>query len=135
KENASFRERVEELFRAQMKVVKYSFSLSPIIELISSLGLSVAFVLGYRNGVDGGVFLGIFLALYFSYSPLKRIGTFSGELHKGSAALAPIQEILDTQAPIADPADPIELPDLRGEIAFRDVSFNYGDNPALRGVS
>ena len=135
RETAAFDARASLLFKAQMKVVKYSQSLSPTVEFISSIGLSVAFVVGYRNGVPGEDFLGIFIALYLSYTPLKRIGRFSGELYQGTAALRRIQEIISTPVDIADPAQPLPLRPAAGHIEFRDVSFAYGDTPALSHIS
>jgi ATP-binding cassette, subfamily B, bacterial MsbA len=43
--------------------------------------------------------------------------------------------VLHEPVTIADPAAPILVGRLRGEIAFADVSFAYGDKPALRHVT
>ena len=135
RENLRFTERVTELFRAQLKVVKYSFSIGPVVEIVSSIGLSIAFIIGYKQGIDGGVFTGIFLALYFTYTAIKRLGTFSGELHKGIAALDRINEVIDQPITIEDPENPIELDTIQGNIDFRDVTFSYSDTPALSNVN
>jgi len=135
RENRLFRDKVSELLRAQLKVVKYAFSLSPVVEFISSMGLAAAFVIGYLQGIEAGVFLGIFLALYMSYAPLKRMGAFAGELHKANAALSRIQEVVNQPLFIDDPPSPAPANRLKGEIEFRDVAFDYGDSPALRGVT
>jgi ATP-binding cassette subfamily B protein len=48
------------------------------------------------------------------------------------AALDKIFELLDEQPDLADEPDAIELPRVRGEIEFDDVSFSYdGETPAL----
>ncbi len=135
KERLQFSRRIAELFKAQMKVIKYSFSIGPVVELCSSIGLSIAFLIGYYNGVEGGVFTAIFLALYFTYTAVKKLGTFSAELHKGVASYLRVQEILDTRITVKDPDQPLPLESVEGEIEFRDVSFSYGEVNALEAVN
>lgn len=132
RENKRFSSRLADLFVSQMKVVKYQFGLGPVVEVFSSLGLSIAFVIGYYNNVPGGVFTSIFLALYLTYTAVKKLGTFASELSKGVASYQRIEEILDSPVDIDDPAEPIQLSEIKGDIEFRDVTFSYGDTPALR---
>ncbi|HND56562.1 MAG TPA: ATP-binding cassette domain-containing protein, partial [Pirellulaceae bacterium] len=46
-----------------------------------------------------------------------------------------LEVVLNEPVAIADPADPVTVGRLRGDIAFADVSFAYGDNPALADVA
>ena len=135
RENTRFTSRLAELFSSQMKVVKYTFSLSPVVEIISSVGLASAFVIGYYKGVTGEVFIAIFAALYFSYAPIKRISYLAGELRKGSESLKRIREILAEPIGIEEPSSPVDFGSLKGEITFSKVSFAYGDTPALSEIS
>src|SRR5947208_12172038 len=51
------------------------------------------------------------------------------------AALDKIFQLLDEQPDLVDPPDATELPKLRGEVTFDDVSFRYGDGEwALRDI-
>ncbi len=134
RENQRFSSKLGELFRSQMKVVKYTFSLSPVVEIISSIGLASAFVIGYYRGVPGEVFIAIFAALYFSYSPVKRISYLAGELRKGSESLKRIREIIAEPIEIEDPGESVSNASIQGEIAFKDVSFAYGEEPVLQNV-
>lgn len=131
RENRRFADKLKELFLSQMKVVKYTFSLSPIVEIISSVGLASAFVIGYYKGVSGEVFIAIFAALYFSYSPIKRISYLAGELRKGAESLKRIQEIISEPIGIEEPASPVPFDKPIGKIEFENVSFSYGDAPAI----
>ena len=134
-ERKRFHERVTDLFRAQMKVVKYTYSMGPVVEIFSSIGLSIAFIIGYQKGIDGGVFSGIFLALYFTYTSVKKIGTFSGELYKGAAALDRISEVISQPIELKDPENPVTIDNLQGDIEFRDVSFSYDETVALNSIN
>jgi len=135
RESSRFRDRAAQLYRAQMKVVKYGFSLPPVIETISSVGLSIAFVIGYYQGVAGGVFTGVFLALYFLYTAIKSLGMFAAELSKGAAALNRVEEIL--REPINVVEDPKALPfgAAKGDIHFDRVDFSYDSTLVLSKVS
>lgn len=135
RENQRFTQRLADLFRSQMKVVKYQFGLGPVVEVCSSIGLSIAFIIGYYNGVTGAVFTAIFLALYLLYSAVKKIGTFASELKKGVASYQRIEEILDSPVDIDDPESPIEIDTVAGDLEFKDVSFSYGDTPALKSAT
>ncbi|EDY83290.1 ABC transporter, ATP-binding protein [Verrucomicrobiia bacterium DG1235] len=135
RENTRFTTRLADLFISQMKVVKYQFGLGPIVEVCSSIGLSIAFIIGYYNGVPAGVFTSIFLALYLTYTAVKKLGTFASELSKGVASYQRIAEILDSPVDIDDPAEPLEIGHVNGEIEFKDVSFAYGETPALKSAN
>ncbi|MDQ8187978.1 ABC transporter ATP-binding protein [Pelagicoccus sp. SDUM812002] len=135
RENTRFAARLADLFIFQMKVVKYQFGLGPVVEVCSSVGLSIAFIIGYYNGVPAGVFTSIFLALYLTYTAVKKLGTFASELSKGVASYQRIAEILDSPVDIDDPVDPIEITSVDGDIEFKDVSFSYGETPALKSAN
>ncbi len=135
RETRRFSKRLSELFHSQMKVVKYTFSLSPVVEIISSVGLASAFVVGYYKGVTGEVFIAIFAALYFSYSPIKRISYLAGELKKGAESLRRIREVINEPLLIEEPDSPVPISSIQGRIEFSNVSFSYGDSPALKNAS
>jgi len=124
------------LVRAQMKVAKYSLALTPSIEVISAVGLSVTLVYAYRTHVHLASFVSILMALYASYEPIKKLGAVNNELRRGSASLDRLEEVLNEPVTIADPADPTTVGRLRGDLDFRDVGFFYkAGTPVLSAVS
>ncbi len=62
-----------------------------------------------------------------------------GELQRAAGATERLVELLNAQDSVDDPADPVPLAqDVKGEIAFQEVSFRYPSRPetlALDGVS
>lgn len=136
RESSRFRKRADHLYRSQMKVVKYGFSLPPVIETISSVGLSIAFVIGYYQGVAGGVFTGVFLALYFLYNAIKSLGMFAAELSKGAAAYERVEEILQHPIEVAEDPNAAPFRPATGDIQFDQVDFSYDSSPiVLQNVS
>ncbi len=124
------------LVRANMKVVKYAQMLAPSIEILSAIGISITFVYAYRFNVHSGSFLGILTALFLSYEPLKKLGAVNNELKRGSASLQRLEAVLNEPETITDPARPVTVGRLRGDIAFEAVNFAYKANePVLRAVS
>ncbi|TVR54562.1 MAG: ABC transporter ATP-binding protein [Puniceicoccaceae bacterium] len=133
-ETEHFRRLVRSLFGFQMKVVKYNQALSPTVEFIAAFGLSLSFVFAYREGLELTSFITIFMALYLSYEPIKKMGMINNELRKGLAALDRLESVLNAPVEIEDPADPVPVDRLRGRIEFEDVSFAYEDTPVLHHV-
>ena len=124
------------LVRANMKVVKYAQMLAPSIEILSAIGISITFVYAYRFNVHSGSFLGILTALFLSYEPLKKLGAVNNELKRGTASLRRLEVVLDEPETIRDPAQPVAVGRLRGDIAFEAVDFGYKPNePVLRSIS
>jgi ATP-binding cassette, subfamily B, bacterial MsbA len=124
------------MVRAQMKVAKYAQSLTPMIEIISAIGISITFVYVYKSGISLGSFMAIIAALYACYDPIKKLGSLSNEIVRGQAALSRIEEVLHEPLVIQDPANPAKVDRLQGHIAFRDATFAYKtDAPVLKQVS
>ncbi|MEN9840914.1 MAG: hypothetical protein RL376_714 [Verrucomicrobiota bacterium] len=113
------------LVAAQMKVVKYQQALSPSIEIISSAGLSVTLVYAYLTGLSLESFLAIIAALYSCYDPIKKLGALQNVAKIGTAALDRLEQILHAPDTIAEPANPVAITRLRGDIVFEDVGLRY----------
>jgi subfamily B ATP-binding cassette protein MsbA len=123
------------LIIAQMKVVKYAQALTPAIELISAFGIAATLIFAYYAGVKLETFLSIITALYLCYEPIKKLGYLNSELNRGAASLSRLEYVLDEPVTITDPASPVPVARLRGHVEFKDVTFAYGDSPALSKVS
>ncbi len=136
KEVDLFAQTTRRLFQIQLKVVKYSQILSPTIEVIASLGIAFSLYYAYYAGVSLAIFVAILGALFACYEPVKKLGALHAQFTKGSASLTRIEEILHEPLEITDPASPVSVGRLRGDLAFEKVTFAYktGD-PVLRDVS
>ena len=120
---------------AQMRIVKYAQALTPAIELLSSLGIAATLVFAYKAGVKWDTFLAVITALYLCYEPIKKIGYLNTEMNRGSASLERLEHVLHEPLTITDPVPPAPVTRLRGHIAFKDVTFSYGEVPALQNIN
>lgn len=128
-----FRATSRALFRAQLKIVKYAQGLNPVIEFISALGIALTIVFAYRSGVTLVDLTSVLLALYMCYEPIKKLGYLNSDLKRGAAALDRLEPVLHADAAIADPAKPVPIDRVRGDIVFDHVTFAYNEGePALR---
>jgi ATP-binding cassette, subfamily B, bacterial MsbA len=124
------------IVKAQMKVVKYAQSLAPAIEIISAVGISITFIYAYRARIPLESFLAIIFALAVSYDPVKKLGALSNEVRRGEVSLDRLEDVLKEPISISDPIEPVEVARLKGDVAFKDVTFAYvPGEPVLRDIS
>ncbi|MBI2814909.1 MAG: ABC transporter ATP-binding protein [Opitutae bacterium] len=135
RETERFGQATNRLITAQMKVVKYAQALTPSIELLSSVGIAATLIFAYYAEVKLETFLAIITALYLCYEPIKKLGYLNSELNRGAASLERLEYVLDEPVTITDPANPVPVTKLRGDIAFQGVTFSYGDSPALKNIT
>ncbi|GAB4344864.1 MAG: ABC transporter ATP-binding protein [Candidatus Abyssubacteria bacterium] len=129
-----------DLMGAQLKSVFYESGLSALVEFIGSLGL--ALILWYGGGqivretlTFGSLVLFIELVGRF-FEPIFSLSQQYTVMQSAMAASERIFKLLDTTDTILNPAEPVPLEVVKGEIEFRDVWFGYkSEEPVIRGVS
>jgi ATP-binding cassette subfamily B protein len=138
-ETAAFAELNREYINRNMGVIKTSGALWPLIDLF--LGLAAVMLLwqGGQAVIGGRITLGQFVQ-FTAYLgllswPMIALGWVVNLMQRGLASMKRLDEIFNQKPQIADPPDARPLPDLRGEVEFRDVTFAYDGTPVLRGIS
>jgi len=129
KEIDRFRNASREYLWARMKVIKYSHLLTPIIEIITAAGISVAIFQASRTSVRLDAFIPVIMALYMSYEPIKKLGSIQNQIKQALASIRRIDDILDADEAIKDPSNPITTP-ISGNIEFKNVCYFYDNNNA-----
>jgi subfamily B ATP-binding cassette protein MsbA len=142
-----FAERIRDILRISLKIVKYQSMISPAVEIISAIGFSIALYFGVRQGLTYETFTALALALYFAYEPIKKLGSIHASVKQGEASLDRLDMVLDATSTVPESATPRSLPEFPTTICFDNVSFDYGprtsmdttgaatQKPALNGVS
>jgi ATP-binding cassette subfamily B protein/subfamily B ATP-binding cassette protein MsbA len=83
-----------------------------------------------------GEFMSFFTAMSLTFQPMRRLGELSGTWQVAAASLERIYDLFDTQPVQTRPATSAALPAPGApEIRFDAVTFSYGDQPILRGLS
>ncbi|MDO5614459.1 MAG: ABC transporter ATP-binding protein [Paracoccus sp. (in: a-proteobacteria)] len=88
-----------------------------------------------KGQMTTGGFVGFLLLVGVFYRPLEKIAAVIETYPRGIAGFRRYQELLATEPEIADAPGTIPAPDLRGDIRFQGVSFEYNtDRPILRDI-
>ena len=124
---------------ANMKTVYLNAAYFPSVELISAVATAAILLYGGHQVVEGAVTIGVLASFVFYlqsfFDPIQQLSQLYTTYQSGMAALDKIFELLDEEPEIEDGPDAIELPQLRGEIRFEGVSFQYDpDDVATRAL-
>lgn len=127
--------RVLELMKWQLKVLKYERSVAPLVEFVATISVAIVIVYAGRNSVGIQELVPLLGALYFCYEPVKKLGKITTHLKSMEASLDRLEEISKAEPEVLDPDVPVELDEVRGEIAFNEVSFAYEEESVLKQVT
>ena len=113
----------------------------PTLQLFGGLAAVVVLWLGGRQIIDGQITVGDFIAFGFYLTllmwPMIAVGWVTNLVQRGAASMGRIDALFAEPAVITDPAHPVVLSDIRGDIEFDDVWFRYPDTErwVLEGIS
>ena len=113
---------------------------TPSNTVISSIGVALVLVFGGVRVLEGSLTLGelILFGTYFTQivGPVRMYARLINFYQDGIVSARRVFEVLDVGGDVPEPENPVELPRLKGEIEFRDVSFNYeGASEVLHNVN
>ena len=115
--------------KANLKNAKYMATLTPTIEFVAALGVTLILWYGGNNVIAGETTAGslvAFLAYAVNISnPIKRITRVSGNIQKALAAAQRVFDVLDLREEVQDLPDAKALPAVTGNVSFEHVTFSY----------
>ncbi len=127
-------------FSANMKNIRLSSMLTPMVEFVAAIGVTVVLWYGGRSVIDGVITAGELIAfLVYAVNianPLKRLTRVIAGIQKALAAGDRVFAVLDMEEDIKDNPDAAELPEITGHVEFDNVSFAYtGDEVVLKDLN
>ena len=137
---ARFETTVRRVFDQSMIATRLRAYYNPFIGFLPSIGLAVILLIGGRQVIDGSLSLGDFTAFYtyllLLIGPMRQLGLALGMAQRATASGARLFEILDREPELRSPPGAPPLPDGRGRVELRDVTFGYetAPRPALCDV-
>jgi len=137
-----FNQRVNAVYNADAQVATASATFWPTIGLLNNLSTAIIWMVGgiqilHSHGqITPGTLLA-FLQYYAMFSGnFQTICRSTDFLSNSLTATERIFEVLDQEIEVADVPDPVRMPNIRGEIEFRNVNFGYEPiNPVLKDIS
>ena len=139
-QNLKFDEQLNNLFKLRIKITQRTGSISPIMHVIVSIGIGLA--IGYgshliHNGtITSGNFVSFITALIMLYTPIKGLGGNVKGMQTAMLALERVMKNLEAKLYIIDKPNALTLDDLKNNIEFENVSFEYKKGiPVLKNIN
>lgn len=128
-----FYELVRQHYQAFIDAVVVADGFGPVVEITWGLGGFLLYFIGIRVIGVGEIGIGTFLAfstyIAMFWSPIRNLANFYNKLTTNISAAERIFDIIDTEADISDREGAGILPQVKGEVDFKQVSFAYSDEP------
>ncbi|MBA0049682.1 ABC transporter ATP-binding protein [Streptomyces sp. AJS327] len=117
----------------------------PFVQLLANVSTAVVLIVG-AGRIDSGTLTAGALVAYLLYielffAPVQQLSQVFDGYQQAAVALRRIQDLLREETSTPLPERPRPVPELRGEVTFRDVRFRYttaeglpGEEEALSGV-
>ncbi|MDE7152861.1 MAG: ABC transporter ATP-binding protein/permease [Muribaculaceae bacterium] len=112
----------------------------PMSEFLGTVAIAIvlwfggSLILNGYSSMNAASFIYYMVIFYSIINPAKDLSKAVYSIQKGLASMERIDKILGADNPIKDPAEPVKIEHLKGNISYKDVTFSYGQNPVLRDI-
>jgi ATP-binding cassette, subfamily B, bacterial len=118
-----------------IRISRMEAAATRLVEIISAVGTAIVVLFGCIQAVAGKMTPGdvLIFASYMAqiYQPIRQITRLSTRFSRASVSMERINSILETEPDIQDSPDAITISQLRGEIAFDNVTFGYSEDKII----
>lgn len=133
KDNKKFR-------KAKLAAYKVMAMTNSSMYMMTRFATLVVLVVGawfsFSGSLSYGELVGFILYVNVLFKPVDKISALMELYPKGMAGFKRFTELIDSEPDVQDVPDAIEVPHLRGDISFQNVSFSYeGDKPVLENIN
>lgn len=127
-------------FRAGVRLAWVGSLSSPFMEFLGGVVGAFILIVGTTRIAEGHISPGDFgsfvVAIFYSYTPIKRLSRANTVIQHGVASYQRIKEVLLSHYRIVDQPQSYPLPPVNGNVRFENVSFSYNDTrPILQNVN
>lgn len=138
KENTGIFNRLSKNYRSSwMRAVMFNFTMGPSVDVISTVTTSFIYVLGVKwiLAPDATLTVGVLIAFtaYIGrfWAPINTLAGFYNSLLTAISYLERIFETIDEPVAVKDAEDAIEMPEVKGKVEFKNVSFSYEEGSKI----
>jgi ABC-type multidrug transport system fused ATPase/permease subunit len=112
----------------------------PLVEVVAAVAIALVIIFGGLQVAQGHLMIGVLVAftLYINrfFDPIRDLSQQYTQLQRSGVAAERIFQILDVPVEIQDRPAALTLPQLRGDVEFRDVVFGYSPgHPVLHSLN
>ena len=119
----------DDFFDQQMRVSRIFSVLFPLIFLLANIGSVTILYFAGGQIIDGNIALGEYqkfnLYLVYIFFPLGQLGFIISLMSQAAASSSRIFEVLDAKVEVDRNEDKADLPAIKGNVEFKDVTFRY----------
>lgn len=128
--------------KSWLNAVKYNFLLNPVVQTITVVTTAIIYVMGVAWITDGYATMTVGTLVAFTgyisrfWAPITTLANFYNSVLTAISYLERIFETIDEPVKVTDAPDAKPMPEIKGEVEFKDVCFAYDDGvPVLKNVS
>lgn len=138
--STKFSQILHSVFNFSIKMTQRTAWISPFMHFVVSVGIGLAIALGswliVKGTISSGNFVSFITALILLYTPIKNLGGNAVAVQQSFLAIERVFELLDDELPIRDKENAVKINEIRNDIEFKDVCFEYLPNvPVLSNIN
>ncbi|MEA2691699.1 MAG: ATP-binding cassette, subfamily multidrug efflux pump [Acidobacteriota bacterium] len=142
-EQAVFGRLNDEYVEGNRKLIAWTSAFHPLLQALIGIGFAAVLWYGGRLVIRHDISLGQFVTFNAFVGklvwPMIAIGWVINLTQRGTASLGRIRQVLDVVPAIVDEPPLYPLPEIRGAVRYRDLTFSYpasapGAEPVLAGI-
>lgn len=132
----NFRDYVNRYFLERtLDAAKVASIFTPIVDVLGAIATALVVYIGgtavLGESITAGVLIAFVLYIDRLFDPIRDLSRRFDTLQSTMAGGERILELLNTPVEVQDAPDAREMPPIRGDVKFEQVSFHYSDDPAL----
>ena len=133
-----FDEKNTEHLQANLWASKLSSSLLPAVDMLTALAIVLAIFFGSSmvsgNEIEIGVLIAFIMYIQRFFDPIRNLTMQYTQLQRSMASGARIFELLDVEPDLVDNPNAGSLPQLKGDVVLKDLSFSYAASEHIVGL-
>ncbi|QAT42611.1 ABC transporter ATP-binding protein [Aminipila luticellarii] len=134
-EKAKFEEGNGKFLGVKKEAYKYMAGFQGTVRLFDGIMYIAVVVIGSIFMIHGKInasdLVAYLLYVVMLLNSVRRIVEFTEQFQRGMTGIERFIEVMDEPVEIDDAEDAVELPEVRGDIVFKDVSFKYSDSDSI----
>jgi len=139
REMSRFQGRSYDLFHINMKAEQMWATVMPVLSFMWGTGILIIWYFGGREVMGQAMTLGTLFAfqtyMMRFYGPLEMVTEMWTWITRSLAAAERIFEVLDTEPEVPDQAESVPVPNIKGAVTFRNMTFGYDKHkPVLHDI-
>ncbi len=134
-EKAKFEEGNGKFLGVKKEAYKYMAGFQGTVRLFDGIMYIAVVVIGSIFMIHGKInasdLVAYLLYVVMLLNSVRRIVEFTEQFQRGMTGIERFIEVMDEPVEIDDAEDAVELPEVKGDIVFEDVSFKYSDSDSI----